>query len=302
MRHFRAARAVTPLARGVGAATTDAPLIAPPGFTYAMGTRLRRTLPGAVGMRRVEVGEAEQRYAAAGAKVASSRGFHRQARKSRWVLDRVGGFVKYFSRNVARLGTGRDIGETCRFGPVSRLLPSAGTLSTAAALRALLQHPGEHPPACPEFPLPHSLSRPRDGWDASGRPPGSLQRPRHRFQTKTSPIILLHSPQSAIRRQQKENGKKTDAEEEPEKPLDKKSKKIDKEKPPRSNRKIQSTIRTPLTPTPPLPLKPTLAARFAHYLTAIHSGLRHRDFPAGHHRLEECGRQTAAERGAAASR
>src|SRR3972149_8111458 len=99
MRHFRAARAVTPLARGVGAATTDAPLIAPPGFTYAMGTRLCRTLPGAVALTTVAVAAAEHRYAAAGAKVASSRGFHRQASKRRRGVRRGGGVGEYFLRN-----------------------------------------------------------------------------------------------------------------------------------------------------------------------------------------------------------
>jgi len=78
MRHFRAATAVTPLARGVGSATAGTPLIAPPGFTHAMGTRLRRTLAGAVALTTVAVAATEHRYAAARAKVTSSREFHRQ--------------------------------------------------------------------------------------------------------------------------------------------------------------------------------------------------------------------------------
>jgi len=78
MRHFRAARSVTPLARGMGVATTQTRLIALPGFTHAMGTRLARAVAGAVALAAVAVAAAKHRYAAAGAKVASSREFHRQ--------------------------------------------------------------------------------------------------------------------------------------------------------------------------------------------------------------------------------
>lgn len=80
MRHFRVPGTVPPLARGVGATATETLLIAPPGFTHAMGTRLARTDARAVALAAVAVAAAEHRYAAAGAEVASSRGFHRQER------------------------------------------------------------------------------------------------------------------------------------------------------------------------------------------------------------------------------
>ena len=73
------------------------------------------------------------------------------ARKSRWVLDRIGRFVKYFPRNVARLGTGRDIGKNLSVWAGVAPASFGSSLSTAPALRALLQHPGEHPPVCPNF-------------------------------------------------------------------------------------------------------------------------------------------------------
>jgi hypothetical protein len=80
MRHFRLPGTVTPLALGVGVATTQTPLIAPPGFTHAIGTRLARTLAGAIALAAVAATADEHRYAAAGAEVASSLGFHRQKR------------------------------------------------------------------------------------------------------------------------------------------------------------------------------------------------------------------------------
>jgi hypothetical protein len=80
MRHFRLPGTVTLLALGVGVATTQTPLIAPPGFTHAIGTRLARTLAGAVALAAVARAADEHRYAAAGAEVASSRRFHRQER------------------------------------------------------------------------------------------------------------------------------------------------------------------------------------------------------------------------------
>jgi hypothetical protein len=80
MRHFRLPGTVTLLARGVGVATTQTCLIALPGFTHAMGTRLARAVAGAVALAAVTVAADEYRYAAAGAEVASSRRFHRQER------------------------------------------------------------------------------------------------------------------------------------------------------------------------------------------------------------------------------
>ena len=78
MRHFRLPGTVTALARGMGMATTQTPLIAPPGFAHAMSTRLARTVAGAVALAVVAVAAAKHRYAAVGAEVASSREFHRQ--------------------------------------------------------------------------------------------------------------------------------------------------------------------------------------------------------------------------------
>lgn len=78
MRHFRLSGTVPPLARGVGVATTQTRLIALPGFTHAMGTRLARTVAGAVALAAVAGAADEHRYAAAGAEVASSWRFHRQ--------------------------------------------------------------------------------------------------------------------------------------------------------------------------------------------------------------------------------
>jgi len=80
MRHFLLPGTVTPLALGVGVATTQTRLIALPSFTHALGTRLARTVPGAVALAAVAVTTAEHRYAAAGTEVASSREFHRQER------------------------------------------------------------------------------------------------------------------------------------------------------------------------------------------------------------------------------
>ena len=78
MRHFRLSGAVAALTCGVGVATTQTPLIALPGFTHAMDTCLARAVAGAVALAAVAVAAAKHRYAAAGAKVASSREFHRQ--------------------------------------------------------------------------------------------------------------------------------------------------------------------------------------------------------------------------------
>jgi hypothetical protein len=80
MRHFRLPGTVAPLARGMGVATTQTRLITLPGFAYAMSTRLARTVSGAVALAAVAVTAAEHRYAAPGAEVASSWGFHRQER------------------------------------------------------------------------------------------------------------------------------------------------------------------------------------------------------------------------------
>ena len=80
MRHFRLPGTVTALARGMGMATTQTRLIAPPGFAHAMSTRLARTVAGAVALAAVAVAAAKHRYAAVGAEVASSREFHRQER------------------------------------------------------------------------------------------------------------------------------------------------------------------------------------------------------------------------------
>ena len=80
MRHFRLSGAVAALTCGVGVAATGTPLIASSGFTHAMGTRFARTVPGAVALATVAVAAAKHRCAAAGAKVASSRGFHRRER------------------------------------------------------------------------------------------------------------------------------------------------------------------------------------------------------------------------------
>ena len=80
MRHFLLPGAVSPLTCGMGTATTQTPLIALPGFAHATGTRLARTLAGAVALAAVAVTANEHRYAAASAEVASSREFHRQER------------------------------------------------------------------------------------------------------------------------------------------------------------------------------------------------------------------------------
>lgn len=77
MRHFRAASAVTPLTCGVGVTATGARLIAPPGFTHGTDPRMLRTAAAAVALAAVAGAAAEDRCAAAGAEVASSRGFHR---------------------------------------------------------------------------------------------------------------------------------------------------------------------------------------------------------------------------------
>ena len=52
--------------------------------------------------------------------------------------------------------------------------------------------------------------------------------------------------------------------------MDKQSKNIDEEKPPSSNRKLHSAIRTPQTSSLRLLLKLTFAARITRFLTAVH--------------------------------
>jgi hypothetical protein len=150
MRHFRLPGTVAALARGVGVATTQTPLIAPPGFTHAMGTRLARTLAGAVALTAVAVAAAEHRCAAVGAEVASSWGFHRQERADGCSTGSGDSWNTFHATSPA-WARGATSVETCRFGPVSRLLPKAGNRFTAPALRALLQQPDENPPACPSF-------------------------------------------------------------------------------------------------------------------------------------------------------
>ena len=116
------------------------------------------------------------------------------ARKSQWVLDRVGRFVKYFPRNVARLGTGRDIGKNlsvwagvapASFGrpPFYRTYPPRATSAAGGA-----------PSSVAQLCLPYLLPRPSDGWGVSSRPSGSLQRPSHRSKQNSSPSILRQSP------------------------------------------------------------------------------------------------------------
>jgi len=78
MRHFRLPGTVAALARGVRMATLQARLIAPPGFTHAMGTGFARALARAVALSTVAMGADEHRYAATGTKVESSRRFHRR--------------------------------------------------------------------------------------------------------------------------------------------------------------------------------------------------------------------------------
>lgn len=89
MRHFRLPGTVAALARGVGMATAQTRLIALPGFTRAMGTRLARTLAGAVALAAVAGAADEHRYAAAGAEVASSWRFHRHKKPMSTRQDRA---------------------------------------------------------------------------------------------------------------------------------------------------------------------------------------------------------------------
>ena len=79
MRHFlHLPSAITPLACGVGAAATGAGLIAPSGFALGTGARRLRTAVSTIALAAVAVATDEDRCAAAGAEIASSRRFHRQ--------------------------------------------------------------------------------------------------------------------------------------------------------------------------------------------------------------------------------
>jgi len=108
MRHFRLTGTVAALARGMGMAAARARLIALSGRAQGTGTGDLGTATGAVALAAIAAAADEYRCAAAGTKVASSRRFHWQERPM--ALDRIGQWVKYFPRNVARPGTGRDIG------------------------------------------------------------------------------------------------------------------------------------------------------------------------------------------------
>jgi hypothetical protein len=96
---------------------------------------------------------------------------------------------------------------------VSRLLPSAGILFTAPALRALLQHPGVHHPACLNFACRIHFP----GRALAGAFPVALRAPYNAPASAPNQLPLrsrtgTRRKAQYVRSNRKESEKKTDAE------------------------------------------------------------------------------------------
>lgn len=119
--------------------------------------------------------------------------------------------MKYFARNVARLGTGRDIGKNLSvWAGVAPASFSAGPLFTAPALRALPQQPGGHPTQrAPDF---IACRIHFTGRAIAGAFPVALRAPYNAPAIASNQIMLRPSAQSVMRLQPEENERKADAE------------------------------------------------------------------------------------------